>query len=212
MTGRILLLSAVCMLVPAVCLAAAHRPTIGPEGVTFTLMAPDAQDAYIAGDFNGWHPAKDAMTLDETGTWTITISLKPGRYEYKYVINGGETWKNDITNPLWVNDPYGGRNSVVVLTQEGRLNFSRRSGAPAEGPIAGSLKAYSKPLYLAIMWHQHQPRYFKDAETGEYLEPWVRIHGIKDYYDMAAMLGEYPDMRFTVNLTRVLLMQIEEII
>jgi alpha-amylase/alpha-mannosidase (GH57 family) len=212
MNNRIPLLMAGALLVPALCLGAAHRPTAGKSGVTFTLMAPEAREVYIAGDFNGWHPSRDSMSKDETGTWTITIPLKPGRYEYKYVLNDGEIWKHDTTNPLWADDTYGGRNSVLIINQDGSLNFSRRSGSIGYAPVAGSLKAYGKPLHIAMLWHQHQPRYFKDEETGEYLEPWVRIHGIKDYYDMAAMLYRYPEMKFTINLTPVLLMQIEEIV
>lgn len=212
MTNRLPMVAAGILLIPGLCLAAAHRPTIGPEGVTFTHEAPHARDVHLAGDFNGWHPAQDAMTKDKAGTWTLTIPLKPGRYEYKFIIDGGETWKHDVTNPLWVSDSYGGRNSVLIITREGRLDFSRRTGRPAHAPIVASLKGYSKPLYLAIMWHQHQPKYIKDPATGEYLEPWVRIHGIKDYYDMAAILADYPAMKFTINLTPVLLMQIKEII
>jgi alpha-amylase/alpha-mannosidase (GH57 family) len=212
MTRRACLFAVAVLLIPTVCFPAAHRPIVTGEGVRFTLQAPEAIEVYVAGDFNGWHPAKDAMAKDETGTWAITIPLKPGRHEYKFVVDGGEMWKHDITNPLWANDPYGGRNSIVIMTQDGKLNFSRRAGGTPHAPVVGSLKGYSKPLYLAIMWHQHQPRYFKDPDTGEYLEPWVRIHGIKDYYDMAAMLRDYPGMKFTINLTPVLLMQIEEIV
>ena len=201
------------LLFPALCFPAAHRPVIDEDGVTFTLQASDAEDAFIAGDFNSWHPSQDSMYRDSTGTWVITLQLKPGRYEYKYVIDGGETWKHDITNPLWVQDPYGGRNSVVIVTQDGRLVFSREPKRDMDvAPVVGTLKGYSKPLHLAIVWHQHQPRYLKDPDTGEYLEPWVRMHGIKDYYDMVAILKEFPAMKFTVNLTPVLLMQLEEIV
>ena len=212
MTGRAYLLFTGILLIPVLCLAAAHRPIVVEGGVRFTLQAPEAANVFIAGDFNSWHPATDALEKDETGTWAIVIPLKPGRYAYKFVLDGGETWKHDITNPLWAGDPYGGRNSLVVVTQEGKLNFSRRTGGPGHAPVVGSLKGYTKPLHLAIVWHQHQPRYFKDPDTGEYLEPWVRIHGIKDYYDMAAMLKAYPEMKFTINLTPVLLMQLEEIV
>jgi hypothetical protein len=60
-----------------------------------------------------------------------------------------------------------------------------------------------------MVWHQHQPTYV-DPE-GDYLRgPWVRKHGTKDYYDMAAMLGAYPDVHVMVNLTPVLLMQLED--
>lgn len=63
-------------------------------------------------------------------------------------------------------------------------------------------------LSLAMVWHQHQPSYI-DPE-GDWLRgPWVRKHGVKDYYDMAAMLGGYPDIHVQVNLTPILLMQLE---
>ncbi|HEX9615569.1 MAG TPA: carbohydrate-binding module family 20 domain-containing protein [Bacteroidota bacterium] len=67
----------------------------------------------------------------------------------------------------------------------------------------------SKPLYLNIIWHQHQPLYL-DPATDQLQGPWVRTHGTKDYYDMAAMVGEYPDIHVTVNLTSSLLFQLEE--
>jgi alpha-amylase/alpha-mannosidase (GH57 family) len=65
-----------------------------------------------------------------------------------------------------------------------------------------------EPLYLAIIWHQHQPLYFKDPETGVYQKPWVRVHAAKDYVDMAAMLEQYPDIQATFNLTPSLLRQL----
>jgi alpha-amylase/alpha-mannosidase (GH57 family) len=68
--------------------------------------------------------------------------------------------------------------------------------------------AVEKPLYLAIIWHQHQPLYFKDPETGIYQKPWVRVHAAKDYVDMAAMLEQYPDIQVTFNLTPSLLRQL----
>lgn len=43
-----------------------------------------------------------------------------------------------------------------------------------------------KKLYLSILWHQHQPFYKDRYEGGEYQMPWVFLHAIKDYYEMAA--------------------------
>lgn len=68
-----------------------------------------------------------------------------------------------------------------------------------------------EPLYLAIIWHQHQPVYFKDPETGVYAKPWVRLHAAKDYVDMAAMLEAYPTVHVTFNLTPSLLRQIKDL-
>jgi len=67
----------------------------------------------------------------------------------------------------------------------------------------------SSTLYLNIIWHQHQPSYL-DPERDQLRGPWVRVHGTKDYYDMAAILAEYPDIHCTFNLTSSLLIQIEQ--
>jgi alpha-amylase/alpha-mannosidase (GH57 family) len=53
----------------------------------------------------------------------------------------------------------------------------------------------------------HQP-YYKDAKTGRYRMPWVRLHGLKDYYDMAAVLDDFPQIRQTFNLVPSLIEQI----
>ena len=67
------------------------------------------------------------------------------------------------------------------------------------------------PLYLSIIWHQHQPLYFKDPETGVYQKPWVRLHAAKDYVDMAAILEDYPEIQATFNLTPSLLRQLQDL-
>ena len=65
------------------------------------------------------------------------------------------------------------------------------------------------PVYLAIIWHQHQPVYYQDPETGVFVKPWVRLHAAKDYVDMAAILQEYPDIKATFNLTPSLIRQLD---
>ncbi len=66
------------------------------------------------------------------------------------------------------------------------------------------------PLYLALIWHQHQPLYYKDPATGLYTRPWVRVHATKDYYDMVAILEQYPEVKVTFNLTPSLIRQLED--
>jgi len=63
------------------------------------------------------------------------------------------------------------------------------------------------PVSLAIVWHQHQP-YYKDLATGELALPWVRLHGVKDYYGMARLLSEFPGVRCTINLVPSMLAQL----
>ncbi len=65
-----------------------------------------------------------------------------------------------------------------------------------------------KDLSLALFWHQHQP-YYPDDVGGENPMPWVRLHGVKDYYGMAALLLECPEMRCTINLVPSLLVQLQ---
>ncbi len=65
------------------------------------------------------------------------------------------------------------------------------------------------PLNLAILWHMHQP-YYKRLKDGMYQMPWVRLHGLKDYYDMAAILDDYPEIRLTFNLVPSLIEQIQD--
>lgn len=66
-------------------------------------------------------------------------------------------------------------------------------------------------LYLNLLWHQHQPLYYKD-ENGVYTRPWVRVHATKDYYDMAATLSKYPNVHVTFNLTPVLIEQLNDFV
>lgn len=65
----------------------------------------------------------------------------------------------------------------------------------------------SDPVYLCILWHMHQP-YYKDLVKGEYRLPWVRMHGIKDYFDMVSMLRGFPAIHQNFNLVPCLLEQI----
>lgn len=67
----------------------------------------------------------------------------------------------------------------------------------------------SQPISVAILWHMHQP-FYKDLVTGEYILPWVRLHAVKDYYDMAAVLDRFPEVRINFNLVPSLLLQIED--
>src|SRR5207342_3692938 len=61
---------------------------------------------------------------------------------------------------------------------------------------------------VAILWHMHQP-FYEDLVTGEHILPWVRLHAIKDYYGMVALLREFPDVKVTFNLVPSLLVQLD---
>jgi alpha-amylase/alpha-mannosidase (GH57 family) len=63
------------------------------------------------------------------------------------------------------------------------------------------------PLYVAFIWHMHQPVY-QDPVTGEFVLPWTRLHATKDYLHMAEILAEYPDIHATFNFAPSLLEQL----
>ena len=60
---------------------------------------------------------------------------------------------------------------------------------------------------VALIWHQHQP-YYPDDVGKENPMPWVRLHGTKDYWGMAMLLKETPEMHATINLVPSLLVQL----
>ena len=66
-----------------------------------------------------------------------------------------------------------------------------------------------KKVYLAFLWHQHQPMY-KNPLDNIYELPWVRLHATKDYYDMVAILDNYPKVKLNINLVPSLLVQLDE--
>jgi chromosome partitioning protein len=78
---------------------------------------PAANDVRIAGDFNGWVPDRGVRSLIEaegqTRVWTKILSLPPGTYEYRYVVDG--EWREDPDNPEAVSSTVGGRNSLLVV-------------------------------------------------------------------------------------------------
>jgi len=67
----------------------------------------------------------------------------------------------------------------------------------------------TKPLSVIFCWHMHQP-FYRDAVTGQYALPWVYLHAIKEYTDMAAILEQAPGARAVVNFAPSLINQIED--
>ena len=88
-------------------------PQVTPEGVVFAIEAPSARRVQLAADFNGWTVDGNEMT-PHASVWTKVVKLNPGRYRYRYVVDG--MWQTDPLNAELEPTPYGGHNSVFVLT------------------------------------------------------------------------------------------------
>ena len=78
---------------------------------TFVLDTyPDAKQVILSGSFNGWREDGYRMARKD-GHWTFPIWLMPGKYTYKFIVNG--KWITDPANPLWEPNETGTNNSVV---------------------------------------------------------------------------------------------------
>src|SRR5207245_9924070 len=62
---------------------------------------------------------------------------------------------------------------------------------------------------VAVLWHMHQPA-SRGPRDGTFILPWVRLHALKDYWGMVAILAETPEVRVTFNLVPSLIDQLED--
>ncbi len=81
--------------------------------VTFTLIAPEAKKVTITGDFNKWEHKSISMRKNKDHLWKKSLILKPGRYEYKFVVDGN--WISDPNNSNRVLNSFGTENSVIEV-------------------------------------------------------------------------------------------------
>ena len=71
------------------------------------------------------------------------------------------------------------------------------------------MMSQSKKLSIAFYWHMHQPVYQLTSD-GDYLMPWVRLHAVKDYLDMALWVNKFKNLKLNFNFVPVLLDSIIE--
>jgi hypothetical protein len=84
--------------------------------VAFTLIAPDAKHVYLAGSFNNWDAHCTPLSRGINGEWSGYLPLKPGHYEYRFVVDG--VWKDDPDASASVPNPFGSTNSVLFVREE----------------------------------------------------------------------------------------------
>jgi len=84
--------------------------------VSLTLSAPDAERVLLAGDFNAWNTHSHPLKKDTRGKWKISINLKPGSYQYRFLVDG--TWRDDPNCTTSIPNPFGSVNNVLTVKQE----------------------------------------------------------------------------------------------
>jgi 1,4-alpha-glucan branching enzyme len=81
--------------------------------VSFAFVKPGAARVSLCGEFNGWSPEATPMKSKEGGRWEMTLALRPGRYQYKFVADG--QWIHDPSARENVPNEHGSLNSVVEV-------------------------------------------------------------------------------------------------
>ena len=81
--------------------------------VIFTLFEPGAKQVLLGGDFNGWASGATPMKQQADGHWETTLALAPGRYQYKFVVDG--LWIPDPLVHEHVRNEHGTLNSVIEV-------------------------------------------------------------------------------------------------
>ena len=96
--------------------SAPSRSSEGSNGkpVEFVLDMPQARSVAVAGSFNTWDVDKTPLRKDQNGGWKATVWLPPGRYEYRFVVDGTE-WLTDPKAKESVDNGMGSANSVLVV-------------------------------------------------------------------------------------------------
>ncbi len=186
------------------------QPKSTKQGIEFEYCnaADSVRSVSLVGDFNGWQKNVDPLQKDSSGYWRIVKHLTPGSFEYQFLVNG-KHWIFDARNPRRVSNYINtGLNSVLTISSDGTISL-RENEQSKTRTTSDEYPRTGKALYLNIIWHQHQPLYLH-PEKDQLQGPWVRTHGTKDYYDMAATLGSYPNVHVTINLTSSLLFQLEQ--
>ena len=81
--------------------------------VKFTLEAPEAQSVFLAGNFNDWSTGSHPLTKNVKGKWNVSIDLSPGKYEYRFLVDG--EWRNDPHCTTYAPNQYGSENCLLTL-------------------------------------------------------------------------------------------------
>jgi 1,4-alpha-glucan branching enzyme len=89
------------------------KKTINKKRLIFSLEAPKANEVFLMADFNKWDKKVHRMKKNNNGTWNKMVIIPPGRYEYKYLVDG--EWWNDPNNQEVCHNQHGTMNSVITV-------------------------------------------------------------------------------------------------
>ena len=80
--------------------------------VALAFKQPNARNVCVAGSFNNWNQKLTPLQKDGDG-WKVTLPLRPGRYEYRFIVDG--EWISDPNARESVTNDFGSTNSILVV-------------------------------------------------------------------------------------------------
>jgi len=88
-------------------------PVDNTQKITLTYFAPEAGSVFVAGDFTKWEASPVSLVKENTGVWKTTLALKPGKYQYRLLVDG--QWQNDPQCPELQPNEFGSANCVLSV-------------------------------------------------------------------------------------------------
>ena len=79
----------------------------------FSLLAPEAKNVFIAGNFNQWNQSSHPLNKSKQGIWKISLPLDPGQHEYRFFVD--KEWQNDPACSSFVENPFGTFNCLKIV-------------------------------------------------------------------------------------------------
>jgi len=161
-----------------------------PEQLTVEISTP--------GEGAVWYQSDIEVIGTATGAdiTTVEISLDQAAWTPCTTTTDWETWSGNLTLSTGANTIYARvTNATDTQTTIRHITY--------ETSFSG------QDVYLAIIYHMHQPLY-KNTATGDYELPWGRVHNIQEYIDHPKILEAHPDIKLTVNIVPSLIYQIED--
>ena len=92
------------------------------DGLALSVRSPSAREVFVAGTFNDWNPKSHPLKRNGEGNWALPLDLPPGRYEYKFIIDGEWCCEPGCDKPYGgcpggVANQFGTMNRVLVVEQ-----------------------------------------------------------------------------------------------
>ncbi len=167
------------------------------DTVDFSLRAPKAKQVFLAGEMTDWDNAKTPMSRDADGVWRLRLTLAPGQWLYKLVVDG--RWVHDPATTENDSDGRGGRHSFLFVG-EGPWTAPAASGSGRV--VTHSVKSrvldrdmkvhvylprgYSKGQALPVLWLLHgggmdADQWFKTGRIERYMDRLIAAGRVRPF-------------------------------